>query len=319
VSTLPGPIVVLGGGGFIGSNLVQRLTGDGHDVTAVDVQRPGFRLGALAGARWLTADLTDSAEVRRAVDGAGTVFHLAADMGGVAWFHSDKDWQAALTNGRITTNVLEACGRMDVGRLVYASSACACATENQQKQGWAPLLTEADMGWGSPDARYGAEKRHGAYLCGTAPFDARVAVLHTVYGPLQEHEGQRMKFPSAVAMKALRARDTGTLELWGDGTQLRTYLYIDDAVDRLVALAEAGTNPGPVMVGATGAVTCIDVARTCLAIAGVPDAEIVTVPGPVGVQSRDCDLTRWTGHFGVPHQTSIEDGFRRFMAWLDQL
>lgn len=309
----PQPIVILGGGGFIGSNLARRYVEMGREVIAVDQAFPDFRREALAGAGLAVRDLRVQPQVASVMFPGALVFHLAADMGGVGYFHSDADWPASLNNARITLNVAEAAGRAGVDRLVYASSACACATEPD----W--MLDETDLHWGTPDARYGQEKRNGAHLFTSAPYDARVAILHTVYGPLQEHEGVRMKFPAAVATKALAARETGRLEVWGDGTQTRSYLYVDDAVDRLVALAEAEQNPGPIMVGAEGPVSCDEIARLCLELAGVPGAEVVHVDGPTGVAARDCDLSRWREVFGEPHQTSYRDGFAAFVEWLDSL
>jgi len=302
-------VVVAGGGGFIGSNLVRHYVAAGHDVVAVDVDFPEFRLPALEGAQLLTRDLRDPAQAASVMFPGCLFFHFAADMGGVQYFSNDAtDWPASLNNARITLNVAQAAGQSGIDRLVYASSACACATEAQG----APL-DEAMIHWGTPDARYGQEKRHGAHLFASAPFDARVAILHTVYGPLQEHEGVRMKFPAAVATKALAARETGRLEVWGDGTQLRSYLYVDDAVHRLMLLADEEVDPGPIMVGAEGSVSCDEIARLCLELAGVPDAEVVHVDGPVGVQTRDCDLSRWRAVFGEPAQRSYRDGFGAFL------
>ena len=251
---LPEPVVVLGGGGFIGANLVHRLRADGYEVQAVDIEFPAWR--GVSGAK---LDLRDPTQANLAVAGAGTVFHLAADMGGVGYFHSGADLGAAMANGIMSHNVIEACATARVRRLFYASSACAYPTECQMEEGLAPLLSEDMLGFGTPDALYGAEKLHTLRLMGKVPH-ARVGVFHTIYGPLQEHEGVRMKFPAAVATKALAARETGRLEVWGDGTQLRSYLYVDDAVDRLVTLAEADENPGPIMVGAEGSVSCDEIA-----------------------------------------------------------
>lgn len=311
-------VAVLGGGGFIGANLCRRLVADGHRVRAVDVQFPAFRDDALAGCRKLWLDLRDLDATRRAVRGADLVYHLAADMGGVAWFHGPQDWPASLTNGRITANVLQACTEEDVARLVYTSSACAYATELQQTVGAPPKLNERDhLSWGTPDAGYGWEKRYGLELCTRAPFDARVAICHTVFGPLQEHEGQRMKFPAAVATKALAARRSGRLELWGTGEQMRSYLFVHDAVDRLMTLGFHDAYDGPVNVGAEGAVSCREVAEMCLALAGV-DAEIVTnAGGPVGVWSRDCDNTKWRRTYGAAHQMPLRDAFGLFLDWLE--
>lgn len=307
------PVVVLGGGGFIGANLARAHLERGDHVVCVDQEFPEWRRPALDGATLLLRDLRRADQAASVMFPGAVVYHLAADMGGVGYFHGPADWKASLANARITLNVAEAAARADIDRLVYASSACACAIEAAGQP-----LDEAMLRWGTPDARYGQEKRHGAMLFESAPFDARVAILHTVYGPLQEHEGVRMKFPAAVATKALAARQTGRLEVWGDGTQLRSYLFVDDAVHRLMLLAEADDNPGPIMVGAEGAVTCDEIAHLCLELAGA-DAEVVHVDGPTGVAARDCDLSRWRAVFGEPHQTSYRDGFEAFLAWLDGL
>lgn len=311
-------VVVLGGSGFIGSNLCSQLADDDHEVVAVDVSWPMFRRRALRHCDTLTLDLASLSAARVAVRGADVVFHLAADMGGVGWFHGPQDWPASLTNGRITGNVLQACTEARVGRLVYTSSACAYATELQQSPGRPIKLAEADhLSWGTPDAGYGWEKRYGLELCKRAPIDARVAICHTIFGPLQEHEGPRMKFPAAVITKAFAARKTGRLELWGSGEQMRSYLYIRDAVQRLITLGFSDIYDGPVNVGAEGAVTCEEVARMCLEIVGAEDAEIVTVPGPVGVWARDCDNTKWRHTYGAAPQTPLREAFTEFAKWVE--
>jgi GDP-D-mannose 3', 5'-epimerase len=306
-------VTVLGGGGFIGSNLCRRLTERGHKVTAVDVEFPEWRS---PNCRTRTIDL--SVDVPEWAMEADVVFHLAADMGGVAWFHGPQDWPASITNGRITSNVLRV-ATLTQTRVVYTSSACAYATEIQHVPLAPVKLRESEhLSWGTPDAGYGWEKRYGLELCKRAPFDARVAICHTIYGPLQEHSGQRMKFPAAVLTKALAARKTGRLELWGDGRQMRSYLFVDDAVDRLITLGFADRYDGPVNVGAEGAVRCDDVARMCLEIVGA-DAEIVTVEGPVGVMARDCDNTKWNDTYGEHDDLPVYEGMTRFAEWVEPL
>ena len=311
---LPEPVVVLGGGGFIGANLVHRLRADGYEVQAVDIEFPAWR--GVSGAK---LDLRDPTQANLAVAGAGTVFHLAADMGGVGYFHSGADLGAAMANGIMSHNVIEACATARVRRLFYASSACAYPTECQMEEGLAPLLSEDMLGFGTPDALYGAEKLHTLRLMGKVPH-ARVGVFHTIYGPLQEHEGVRMKFPAAVATKALAARESGILELWGDGSQLRSYCYIDDAVEQIIRVASANDYRGPVNIGAQGAISCRAVAEMCLDLAGAHDAEIRLNPNrPSGVLARDCSLAKFSTMYGATQAHTYPHGFAKFLDWLDAL
>lgn len=316
---LPDPVVILGGAGFIGSNLARRLVALGQTVTVVDIEFPEFRREALEGAQLRALNLQDADQADRAVRGAGTVFQLAAWMGGVGVFHGPDDLPASLVNGRITSNVIDACLRQKVQRLFYSSSACAYPIEFQQNSLSAPKLSEDYLGMGTPDALYGAEKLHGLRLCSKVPA-ARVGVLHTVFGPLQEHEGRRMKFPAAVATKALRARSTGELELWGDGKQLRSYCYIDDAIEQIITVTAAPDYWGPVNIGATGAISCRDVAAICLAKVGAPDARIVTNPAePSGVLARDCSVNKYEQHYGPMPTRQYQAGFGAFIDWLEAL
>jgi GDP-D-mannose 3', 5'-epimerase len=305
--------VVLGGGGFIGANLCRRLVADGFEVRAVDVE---FHEWRDPGCPHRKLDLRSFEATVHAVEGAAWVFHLAADMGGVGYFHSDADWGAAVTNQQISLNVLRAV--QPDQRLFYSSSACSYPIEGQMVVGAPPKLSEDRIGYGTPDALYGAEKLQTLRLCSKMP-NARVGVLHTVYGPLQEHEGRRMKFPAAVATKAIAARDSGRLELWGDGSQMRSYLFIDDAVEKIMRIMSADEYRGPVNIGAHGAATCRWVAEMALRIAGAEGAEIVTNPAePSGVMARDCDNAQFAATYGDVPQTSLEDGFAKFIDWLDR-
>lgn len=314
---LPEPVVVLGGGGFIGSNLVKWLVANGYVVTAVDINFPEFRLEALEGSILCKGDLLDLQVANEVIKSAGTVFHLAADMGGVAYFHSNADFNASTSNGQITLNVLRTCAKYSTARVFFACSACAYPITLQRGVP-APLLQEDQVGTGVPDALYGAEKLQGLRIAGKMS-NARVGILHTVYGPYQEYSGIRMKFPSAVATKAIASSTSGVVEVWGDGSQLRSYCYIDDAVKRIVQITASDTYDGPVNVGSTGAVTCNEVATMCLDIVGT-GAEIVnTEGGPTGVTSRDCDNTKFDSLYGPVPQTSYREGFTKFIEWLQSI
>lgn len=313
------PVAVLGGGGFIGANLVARLVELGAtDVRAIDIEFPAFRAHLLAGAECKTLDMTNPYDANAAAKDCGMVFHLAADMGGVGYFHSAADLGASMRNNRMTLNVIDAClGQAVPPRLFYAASACAYPIELMRPG--ARTLTEQQLGMGTPDAMYGADKLHGIRMCQRLPF-ARVGVFDTIYGPGQEHDGIRMKFPAAVVKKALAARVSGQLELWGDGTQSRTYLYIDDALDRILAIAALDDDryPGPINVAAKESISCADVAVMCLEFAGVPHGVIMTDPTqPSGVLHRKCSSQRYRQLFGDYLELDYRSGFHKFMAWME--
>lgn len=311
-------IAVTGADGFIGSNVVRRLVADGHVVRAIGRREPVDRWRRQA---WDSAPEHYVCDLRVVAPfhACDMVVHLAADMGGVGYFHSNADYHAYRNNARMTFRVLEAAETFRVHRMFLASSACAYGTNTQMTAGHAPLLAEDQLDQlGAPDALYGREKLALLRLAEQAPLDARVGILHTVYGVGQEAHGQRRKFPTAAAQKARAARTTNAVECWGDGTQLRSYLWIDDAVDRIVRILLDDAYAGPVNVGATGAVSCADVLRLCCELAGVPDPDITyTDAMPSGVLGRDCDNTKFADVYGATDQTSYETGFGRLIGWLD--
>lgn len=307
-----------GAGGFLGSHVVAELVRRGFEVRAIARTPPSEPVRAEA---WEAASQRFVADLHAGFPfhGCDMVVHLAADMGGAGYFHSDRDFGAFLNNSSITAGVLDACGRYRIGRLFAASSACAYGTNLQMTEGVAPKLAEHQLDeLGPPDQLYGREKLNLIRLCERAPFDARVGILHTVYGPGQDAEGPRTKFPPAAAAKALAARESGEIECWGNGRQLRSYLYVDDAVERILRVLLDDDYAGPVNVGAEGAVSCVDVLRLCADLAGVPDAVIRFTPDrPSGVMGRDCDNTKFAAVYGTPAQTPLPEGFGRLMEWLE--
>lgn len=352
--------LILGGGGFIGSHLAARLHARGDSVTCIDLEFPSFREGLLpaTGIEQWEMDLRDAPDFRGALYVAkpDMVWQLAADMGGVEYFHSSHDWSAAADNGRINHNVMTELAKLRIPpRVLFTSTACALATEKQThcyretgmldpdsppdmqvpwENGLWPLC-EKDLYWGTPDQLYGQEKRNSAIMWSRSSMDARVVFLHTVYGPYQEHSGIKMKFPSAVVQKARRARGTGRMELLGDGRQVRTYMYIDDCVDRLLAVGHAKGNVGPVNIGGTMPYTVDEVARIALDAAGVQAygdvrtvtmkkrASLIHIDGPTGVEARCADMTKFNAAFpqfspGIwARDATLREGLLRFIQWLD--
>lgn len=342
--------LILGGGGFIGSHLARRLKQQGHEVAVVDIDFPEYRYEQWKGVKTIYCDLLAFGQAGEKLfwfqKPWDVVWQLAADMGGVEYFHSERDWGAAVANQQINANVMAMIGHRwtkKKPRVIFTSTACALAVEKQNHESrrqsllfdndrtsW--MLKEDDIYWGTPDQLYGQEKRNSAILWSRAPVDTRVCFLHTVYGPYQEHEGIRMKFPSAVAQKARKARETGTIELLGDGKQVRSYLYISDAIDRLLALGNSDTDPGYVNIGGVTPYTVDQVARIAAVAAGAYDhregptedqlPELIHVPGPTGVEARCADMTKFYTafpHLNTTPMVSLEQGMHNFIDWLDEI
>lgn len=306
-------IVVTGAAGFVGANLVARLKAQGHWVRAIDVKRTPHRahLCEQADQVWTNCDL-------RYDDDLGwydvdQVFHLAADHGGAGYFHSKADFKAAMNNLRIDQNVLKAAMRAKVDRLFFAGSACTYPTILQGKD--ARAMREIDFDQGPAEALYGAAKRMSTQLMEGARqhgLDARVGIFHTIYGPGQDYLEPRAKFPTALCRKMLE--DPARVEVWGDGTQVRTFLFIEDALDRILTVMDKPYH-GPVNIGSDEAVT---VQQCCEWVAQAAGAspEWVYTDGPTGVAERTSDNTVWNQRYGPSHLTRARTGFAKTYEWL---
>jgi nucleoside-diphosphate-sugar epimerase len=151
------------------------------------------------------------------------------------------------------------------------------------------------------------------------PNDVRTGILHTIYGIGQEAQGQRMKFPTAAATKALKARQTGKVEMWGNGQQMRSYLYIDDAIRKITTVMEADIYEGAVNIGYEGAVTCNYIQQVCLDIVNYLDADIeYNLQEPSGVLARDCDNSKFSSLYGFQKDMGYSKGFSKLLNWLDK-
>lgn len=311
-------VAVTGAGGFIGSRICQHHLEQGNTVRAFasNVPRDPWRREI-----WEACQHKKLADLRSydpVLYGVDRFYHFAADMGGVGYFTAN-DYHPYVNNSRMTFRVLHSAAFFKVPKTFMAGSACMYPTNNQYTPGYAPLLSEDLLERGEPDQMYGREKLMMTRLAQRHPQDIRVGILHTIYGEGQEFRGSRVKFPMAAAMKAREARKTGKVTMWGDGTQLRSYLHIDDAVRFIEAIMDDDENHGPINVGRYGALSCLDVQRLCSRLAGVPDAEIVFDDSkPSGVLGRDCDPTRFRELYGLCETVGYEDGFARVIDWLDK-
>lgn len=310
-------IAITGAGGFIGSNLARHLLEQGHNVHCYDRHQPQdiYR-----------ANILDDCATRIIIDlehevpdftGMDRVYHFAADMGGVGFFHK-HDYSPYITNSRISFNVLQGIQQADVERSFVASSACAYPTEFQRTEGIAVKFAEDDVERGTPDQMYGREKLMLLRLAERHPNEVRCGILHTIYGVGQETQGQRRKFPTAAAMKALQARTSHKVEMWGNGKQLRSYLYIDDAIRKITTIMESDHYEGAVNVGYEGAITCTDIQELCLDLVNVLDYDMVyNMEEPSGVLGRDCDNSKYHSLYGFTKDMNYAEGFRTLINWLD--
>lgn len=315
-------ILVSGAGGFIGCNLVSYLKDLGHYVIAVDKEFPASREKQYGQADEIKyADLRNMDDVvevfgdYRAVD---WVFHLAADMGGVGYFHA-HDYVPFLHNMTMDMNMLNVSKIFDVQRFFYASSACIYPTHLQMTEGQPPKLSEDMIYPANSDQMYGWEKLMMTKLCERAPFPSRVGIFHTIYGPYQEIAGERMKAPTALATKALAAKETGKLEIWGNGKQIRSFLYIDDAIERIYTVMNSNDYEGPVNIGSEEAVTMQQVAEICCEVLGITPEFTYTDAKPSGVLSRNCDNTKFNRIYGYRDTVSVKEGFTKLIKWLQTL
>jgi GDP-D-mannose 3', 5'-epimerase len=309
---------ITGASGFIGANMVKRLKDDGHWVRAVDIKETPERehLYSLADEVWVASDLRDWERAREATDGVDIVIHLAADHGGAGYFYSDADFKAANNNLRIDSNVLQTAIAQGVEKLFFASSACTYPVDIQGKG--AKPLTEDLLGQGEGEQLYGMAKRMSTLLMEGSRehgFDARSGVFHTIYGPTQDHLEPRAKFPTAVCRKMIENPER--VEIWGDGTQVRTFLYIDDALDKILTVLDEPYE-GPVNIGSDVEVTVQQCADWVAEAAGA-DPEWVYTDGPVGVAHRSSDNTEYERRYGRQKLTSPKEGFRKLYEWMTTL
>jgi len=313
-------VLVAGAGGFIGGHLVKRLVEDGHEVVAVDIKPLGQWWLFHREARNLRFDLSDSRNCGVALWGPrfDEVYNLACDMGGMGFIEANKT--ACMLNVLINTNLLRAAIEHDVQRFFFSSTACVYRHDLQQ--GHAIRLKESDAYPADPEDGYGWEKLFSERMCRhfTEDFglETRVARYHTIYGPNETWIGGREKVPAAFCRKVLDlvhdlAQD---VEVWGDGQQERSFLYVDDCVDATVRLM-ASDHRDPVNIGSPDSMTISELLTEVERIAQI-DVIRRHVDGPLGVRGRSADITRISDVTGWKPQTSLRDGLERTYRWIEQ-
>lgn len=330
-------VLVTGAGGFIGSHMVAFLKEKGHWVRAVDKEWPeqrrhlwsqsdeviSYDLRVPTNGRVIVPDFTDVGSnvlstVRRLIGDVSWTFHFAADMGGVGYFFSPEDGRASADNMQIDLNMLRAINPGQ--RMFYSSSFCAYPIKDQVLvNGKAKrAMTEEDFGPAPVEQIYGDEKRMATILFEDArknkDLDIRSSFFSTVYGPYQETEDpKKSKFPTAICQKVSKGNP---IELWGDGSQIRTYLYIDDAIEKMYRIMSADVYEGPVNIGSDEQVSCKEMADYVCELAGVEPKYEFNLNKPTGVMGKDTDNSKFNRLYGEVPQTSAREGFKRVYEWL---
>lgn len=282
--------LVCGAGGFIGNHLVRRLKEEGYWTRGVDIKYPTF-CDTWAD-DFVIADLRDPVNCRAVVDQKfDEVYQLAADMGGAGFvFTGENDADIMHNSALINLNMLDACHRRNVRRIFYSSSACMYPEHNQLDPE-NPNCAEDSAYPANPDSEYGWEKLFSErlYLAfgRNHGMDVRIARYHNIFGPLGTWTGGREKAPAALCRKVAQAHDGGEIEVWGDGEQTRSFLYIDECIEGTLRLTRSNWT-GPVNIGSDEMVTINQLASLIIAAAG-KDLTIRHVPGPEGVRGRNSD------------------------------
>ena len=249
--------LVLGAGGFIGSHLVRRLKNEDFWVRGVDLKYPEF--SDTAADDFVIGDLRDQYICRQVIDRRfDEVYQLAADMGGAGYiFTGEHDADVMHNSATINLNVVDACHRRNVKNIFYSSSACMYPSHNQEDPD-NPNCVEDSAYPANPDSEYGWEKLFSErlYLAYNRNYgmNCRVARFHNIFGPEGTWTGGREKAPAAICRKVASARDNGTIEIWGDGKQTRSFLYIDECLEGVVRLMRSSFT-GPVNIGSEEMVT----------------------------------------------------------------
>lgn len=311
-------VLVAGGGGFIGGHLVGDLLRQGRTVRSVDVKPTSEWYQVHPEAENVVADLSLLEEAVRHTDGAREVYMLAADMGGMGFIENNK--ALCMLTVLTSTHMLQAAQQTGVERYFYSSSACVYAADKQTDTA-ITALKESDAYPAMPEDGYGWEKLFTERMCRHFREDfgltTRVARYHNVYGPHGTWTGGREKAPAAVCRKVATAAITGKheIEIWGDGEQTRSFMYIDDCLHGSQMIL-AGDSPEPVNLGSDELVSINRLVDIVEEIAGIRCERQYKLDAPQGVRGRNSDNTLIQETYGWAPSIPLADGLARTYAWV---
>jgi GDP-D-mannose 3',5'-epimerase len=311
--------LVCGAGGFIGSHLVKRLKREGFWVRGVDLKFPAY--AETEADDFVMGDLRDQAICRQVVDRRfDEVYQLAADMGGAGYiFTGEHDADVMHNSATVNLNVLDACQKRNVRGLFYSSSACMYPAYNQTDPD-NPNCAEDSAYPAAPDSEYGWEKLFSErlYLAYNRNYGMRnrVARYHNIFGPEGTWDGGREKAPAAVCRKVALAKNHGEIEIWGDGTQTRSFLYIDECLEGTTRLTRSEFE-GPVNIGSNEMVTINQLVDLVTDIAGKKLTK-KHISGPLGVRGRNSDNRLIEQKLGWKPSVPLRSGLEKSYEWIER-
>jgi len=327
-----GKVLILGGGGFIGGHLGRRLKSEGYYVRISDIKRHDYFDQEAICHEFILADLRDPKAVEIVIgEGYDEVYQLAADMGGAGYiFTGLNDANVMHNSALINLNVAKECVQKKVKRVFYSSSACMYPEHNQLDP-TNPNCEEASAYPANPDSEYGWEKLFSErlYLAFNRNhgLDVRIARFHNIFGPQGTWTGGKEKAPAAMLRKAAETTLGGTLEVWGDGQQTRSFLYIDECVEAVLRLMHSDF-PGPVNIGSEEMVTINQLAAMAIEISG-RNLSIKNIGGeefrkkygfecPMGVRGRNSDNRLYRKRIGWSVSQPLYSGMTKTYGWIRQ-
>ncbi len=309
--------LVCGAGGFIGSHLVKRLRKEGYWVRGVDLKYPDF--AETAADDFVIGDLRDQRICRDITDVRfDELYQLAADMGGAGYiFTGNHDADVMHNSATINLNMADRAAATGIGRVFYSSSACMYPAYNQEDPD-NPKCAEDSAYPAAPDSEYGWEKLFSErlYMAYNRNYGlgVRIARFHNIFGPEGTWTGGKEKAPAAICRKVAEVPEGGSIEIWGDGKQTRSFLYIDSCVEAVRRLVQSDFM-GPVNIGSEEMVSINRLAEITMEIAG-KRLSINHIPGPLGVRGRNSDNHLIREKLGWTPSTSLREGLSKTYPWI---
>jgi len=312
--------LVCGAGGFIGSHLVKRLKKEDFWIRGVDLQYPQYN--KTQADEFIIGDLRNPQFCRKVLNlPFDEVYQLAADMGGAGYiFTGENDANVMHNSALINLNIIQLAVEKKVKKIFYSSSACIYPLYNQLDPD-NPKCSEDSAYPAQPDSEYGWEKifSERLYLSYQRNYglDVKIARFHNIFGPEGTWKGGREKAPAAICRKVAEAKDRGEIEIWGDGKQTRSFLYIDECLDGIRKLMDAKDFHGPVNIGSEEMVTINQMAEMVIKISG-KKLKIKQVKGPQGVRGRNSDNKLMRKKLRWEPKMKLKDGLKKTYRWIEE-